>query len=170
MKRVYDLFESRREWLLIALLLIIMLLKGVLWSLALPLWQGPDEEDHYNVIQFIGESGRLPDVDDTYLIDEVALSRQLADVGRLPYAPEQRQAFSPTPFGPGELALANLPSETRFSFEQEAVGKLNKATPLYYMMAAVPYRLSIKGDLLHVLKCNAFSRCLQAVQLLSLPT
>ncbi|NCF66843.1 MAG: hypothetical protein GWP61_12775 [Chloroflexi bacterium] len=44
-----DLFESRREWLLIALLLIIMLLKGLLWSLALPLWQGPDEEDHYNV-------------------------------------------------------------------------------------------------------------------------
>ncbi len=52
---------SKYEWLLIALLLLIMLLKGVLWSLALPLWQGPDEEDHYNVIQFIGELGRLPD-------------------------------------------------------------------------------------------------------------
>jgi 4-amino-4-deoxy-L-arabinose transferase-like glycosyltransferase len=76
------------------------------------------------------------------------LSRQLADVGRLPYAPEQRQAFSSTSFGPGELALEKLPSETRFSFEKEAVGKLNKATPLYYMMAAVPYRLFIEGDLL----------------------
>ena len=125
-----------------------MLLKGVLWSLALPLWQGPDEEDHYNVIQFIGESGRLPNIEDTFLVDEVALSRQLADVGRLPYAPEQRQAFSLTSFGPGEVALANLPPETRFSFTQEAVGKLNKATPFYYMMASVPYRLFIEGDLL----------------------
>ncbi len=143
-----DLFESRREWLLIALLLIIMLLKGLLWSLALPLWQGPDEEDHYNVIQFIGESGRLPDIADTFLVDEVALSRQLADVGRLPYAPEQRQAFSQTSLGPGEISLSNLPPDTRFGFEQEAVGKLNKATPLYYMIAAVPYRLFIEGDLL----------------------
>jgi hypothetical protein len=143
-----DLFRPRREWLLVALLLIIMLLKGVLWSLALPLWQGPDEEDHYNVIQFIGESGRLPDIEDTFLVDEVAMSRQLADVGRLPYAPEQRQVFSQSSFGPGELALANLPLETRFSFDQEAVGKLNKATPLYYMMAAVPYRLFMAGDLL----------------------
>ena len=122
--------SGRREWLLILFLLLIMLLKGVLWSIALPLWQGPDEEDHYNVIQFIGELGRLPDAADTFLIDEVAVSRQLADVGRLPYAPEQRQAFSDTSIGPGEEALADLSPETRSSFELEMVGKLNKATPL----------------------------------------
>jgi 4-amino-4-deoxy-L-arabinose transferase-like glycosyltransferase len=143
-----DNASNRREWLLILLLLLIMLLKGVLWSLAMPLWQGPDEEDHYNVIQFIGELGRLPDENDTYLIDEIALSRQLADVGRLPYAPEQRQAFSKTSVGPGEEALANLPPETRTSFDLAMVGKLNKATPLYYMIASLPYRLFIDQDLL----------------------
>jgi 4-amino-4-deoxy-L-arabinose transferase-like glycosyltransferase len=141
-----DSTQSRREWLLIALLLLIMLLKGVLWSLALPLWQGPDEEDHYNVIQFIGEQGRLPDKEDTYLVDEVALSRQLADVGRLPYAPEQRQAFSQNSTGPGEEELKSLPPETRSSFDLQAVGKLNKATPLYYMIAALPYHLFKAGD------------------------
>jgi hypothetical protein len=114
----------------------------------MPLWQGPDEEDHYNVIQFIGELGRLPDKNDTYLIDEIALSRQLADVGRLPYAPEQRQVFSETDIGPGEEALAQLPSETRTSFELGMVGKLNKATPLYYIIASIPYRLSAGQDLL----------------------
>ena len=139
---------SRHEWLLILFLLLIMLLKGVLWSLALPLWQGPDEEDHYNVIQFIAELGRLPDAADTYLIDEIALSRQLADVGRLPYAPEQRQAFTSTAVGLGEEALLALPAETRTTFDLQMVGKLNKATPLYYLVASLPYRLLAGQDLL----------------------
>ncbi len=140
--------QSNYEWLLISLLLLIMLLKGVLWSLSLPLWQGPDEEDHYNVIQFIGELGRLPNREDTFLVDEVAISRQLADVGRLPYAPEQRQVFSQDSIGPGEAEFADLPPEMRSSFELQAVGKLNKATPLYYMIAALPYRIFSAGDLL----------------------
>lgn len=142
------LVQSKREWFLILLLLLIMLLKGILWNLALPLWQGPDEEDHYNVIQFIAELGKLPDANDTYLIDEVALSRELADVGRLPYAPEQRQAFSNTDIGPGEEDLVHLPVSTRTSFDLEFVGKLNKATPLYYIIAAAPYRLFYFTDFL----------------------
>jgi hypothetical protein len=140
--------QRRREWLLVLLLLLITLFKGVIWSFALPLWQGPDEEDHYNVIQFIAELGKLPDAQDTFLVDEVALSRQLADVGKLPYAPEQRQAFSKGIVGPGEEALTSLPLSTRASFDLKAVGKLNKATPLYYLMATVPYRLFYDSDLL----------------------
>lgn len=140
--------SQRREWGLVALLLLIMVLKGVLWSLAFPLWQGPDEDDHYAVIQFIGENGRLPDEEDVYLPDEVARSRALADVGRLPYAPTQRQAFSDTAVGPGEPAFAQLPPATRTSTELAAVGKLMHATPFYYALAALPYRLSAGLDLL----------------------
>jgi hypothetical protein len=139
---------QRQEWLLIALLTIIMLLKGVLWSLAFPMWQGPDEDDHYAVIQFIGELGRLPDEGDEFLPDEITLSRALADVGRLPYAPEQRQAFSQTALGPGETALIELPPENRVSFALGNVGKLMHATPLYYLLAAGVYRLFDGGDLL----------------------
>ncbi len=138
-----------REWWLIALLCLIMLVKGVLWSLAFPLWQGPDEDDHYAVIQFIAESGRLPDEADVWLPDEVTLSRELADVGRLPYAPEQRQAFSDTPLGPGEAAFAELPAALRSSTDMQGVGKLMHATPLYYVLAAGVYRLFDGGDLLH---------------------
>ena len=89
----------RQERWLIGLLFVIMLVKGALWSLAFPLWQGPDEDDHYAVIQFIGENGRLPDEADVWLPDEVALSRELADVGRLDYNPEQRQGWSSQPVG-----------------------------------------------------------------------
>jgi 4-amino-4-deoxy-L-arabinose transferase-like glycosyltransferase len=140
--------QQRREWLLIGLLLLIMLLKGVLWSVSFPLWQGPDEDDHYAVIQFIAETGRLPDEADVYLPDEVALSRALADVGRLPYAPEQRQAFSQTAVGPNEPAFAELSPTLRATVEMQAVGKLMHATPLYYVLGAAVYRLFDEGDLL----------------------
>ena len=142
--------DQRREWLLILLLLAIMLVKGAVWALAFPLWQGPDEDDHYAVIQFIGEQGRLPDEADLDLADEIALSRDLADVGRINYRPEQRQSFSNTPEGPGEAALAALPPATRSSAPQlGAVGKLLHATPIYYALAAIPYRLvGYESDLL----------------------
>lgn len=133
---------------LIWLLFIIMLLKGALWSLAFPLWQGPDEDDHYAVIQFIGELGRLPDEGEEFLPDEITLSRQIADVGRLDYNPEQRQAFSHTTTGPNEAQFDTLPPETRTSFALGNVGKLMHATPLYYMGASLVYRQFSDGNLL----------------------
>ncbi|MCA9960939.1 MAG: glycosyltransferase family 39 protein [Anaerolineales bacterium] len=138
-----------REWALVLLLTLIFIAKGVMWSLAFPLWQGPDEDDHYAVIQFIGENGRLPDVGDEILPDEITLSRELADVGRLDYNPERRQGWSETAVGLRESEFAELPASTRSSTELGTTGKLMHATPLYYMLAAVPYRLiGYEGDLL----------------------
>ncbi|MBK7897108.1 MAG: DUF2142 domain-containing protein [Anaerolineaceae bacterium] len=131
----------RQERWLIGLLLAIMLVKGALWSLAFPLWQGPDEDDHYAMIQFIGENGRLPDEADIWLPDEVALSRELADVGRLDYNPEQRQGWSSQPVGLREAEFDALPRTSRTSTETQITAKLMHATPLYYLLAAVPYRL-----------------------------
>ncbi len=141
---------THREWLLIGLLLIIMLLKGVLWSLAFPLWQGPDEDDHYAVIQFLGENGRLPDEADIWLPDEVALSRELADVGRLDYNPEQRQGWSGTTVGLREAEFDQVSLAERTSTDRRITGKLMHATPLYYMIAAIPYRLIGYGENLFV--------------------
>ncbi len=141
--------QSQKEWLLIALLLVIMIVKGALWSLAFPLWQGPDEDDHYAAVQFIGENGRLPDTGDEILPDEITLSRELADVGRLDYNPEQRQGWSDTAVGLREAEFAQLPDSARTSTELGTTAKLMHATPLYYMLAAVPYRLiGYEGDLL----------------------
>jgi hypothetical protein len=138
---VADSLTVRQERWLIGLLLVIMLVKGALWSLAFPLWQGPDEDDHYAVIQFIGENGRLPDEADVWLPDEVAFSRELADVGRLDYNPEQRQGWSSQPLGLREAEFDALPRTSRTSTETQVTAKLMHATPLYYLLAAVPYRL-----------------------------
>ena len=137
-------YEKRLIWLLF----VIMLLKGAWWSLAFPLWQGPDEDDHYAVIQFVGELGRLPAVGDELLPDEVTLSRQIADVGRLDYDPTQRQAFGPHPIGPNEPQFDELPRHLRGTFALGNVGKLMHATPLYYMGASLVYRLFDEGNLL----------------------
>jgi hypothetical protein len=139
---------QRREWLLITLLLVIMILKGVMWAVAFPLWQGPDEDDHFAVIQFVAEMGRLPDEGDEFLPDEITLSREIADVGRLDYNPEQRQAFSDSAIGSNEAQFAELPSEVRSSFELGGVGKLMHATPLYYVLAVPVYKLFDSGTLL----------------------
>ncbi|MCB8976452.1 MAG: DUF2142 domain-containing protein [Ardenticatenaceae bacterium] len=136
-----DVLTVRQERWLIGLLFVIMLVKGALWSLAFPLWQGPDEDDHYAVIQFIGENGRLPDEADVWLPDEVALSRELADVGRLDYNPEQRQGWSNQSVGLREAEFDSLPPASRTSTETQITGKLMHATPLYYLLAAIPYRL-----------------------------
>lgn len=140
--------EQGRERWLIGLLTLVFVVKGVLWSAAFPLWQGPDEDDHYAVIQFIGETGRLPDAGDVWLPDEVALSRELADVGRLDYQPEQRQAFGPGAVGPREAEFAALPDGVRTSVSAEITGKLMHATPLYYILAVPVYRLTADGTLL----------------------
>lgn len=142
------LFQER-EWRLALLLTLIFIVKGALWSLAFPLWQGPDEDDHYAVIQFIGENGRLPDVGDEFLPDEITLSRELADVGRLDYNPERRQGWSDTAVGLRQAEFAQLPPAARTSTDLGVTGKLMHATPLYYLLAAVPYRLiGYDGDLL----------------------
>lgn len=134
-------FALRREWLVVALLFVLMIVKGVLWSLAFPLWQGPDEDDHYAVIQFIGENGRLPNTADTILPDEITLSRALADVGRLDCNPEQRQGWSDGALSLQEAEFDALPFSSRTGTELGTTAKLMHATPLYYLIAAIPYRL-----------------------------
>jgi 4-amino-4-deoxy-L-arabinose transferase-like glycosyltransferase len=144
-EQVRQLPINREVWL-IALLFLVMLLKGALWSLAFPLWQGPDEDDHYAVIQFIGENGRLPNIPDVILPDEITLSRELADVGRLDYNPEQRQGWSDGRIGLREAEFDALPLSSRTSTELGTMAKLMHATPLYYLIAAIPYRLIGYGE------------------------
>ncbi len=141
-------FSLGRERTIIALLCGLMVVKGILWGLAFPLWQGPDEDDHYAVIQFIAEMGRLPDVGDEVLPDDIVRSREIADVGRLDYNPEQRQPFTTGAMGGREAEFDTLPDSTRRSFDDGTVGKLMHATPLYYALATIPYHLFESGNLL----------------------
>jgi 4-amino-4-deoxy-L-arabinose transferase-like glycosyltransferase len=123
------------------LLLTAVLLNGLLWSIASPLWQGADERAHYAAIQFIGESLRLPDSEDIYMSDEAVASEHLIEYQRAVFKPDQRQDFSATSTGPNEEKIRALPVELRTSFESQETSTAMTLPPLYHLFAVVAYRL-----------------------------
>jgi 4-amino-4-deoxy-L-arabinose transferase-like glycosyltransferase len=141
------LAAQRRAHLGLALLLLLTLLDGLLWSAATPLWQGPDEDGHFAATQFVAEHLRLPGHADGFRADELALAADLADTGKLHNHPELRQAFSDGQTGPHEAELRALDPATRTSYAIGAPGKLNHTSPLYYVLGAGIYRLAYGADL-----------------------
>lgn len=132
----------------LALLLLLTLLNGLLWSAATPLWQGPDEDAHFSAAQFIAEHLRLPGHEDGFRADEMVLAADLADTGKLHNHPELRQAFGDGETGPHEAELSALDPATRTSYTIGAPGKLNHTPPLYYVLGAIVYRMAYNADML----------------------
>ena len=139
---------TRGEYGLLALLLVLTAIKGVLWSIAIPLWQGPDENRHFAAVQFIGEHGRLPRAEDVYRDDENVIVGELSDAARLWYAPEQRQAFADGWNGPREAEVAALAPVLRTSTVRRAPNIANHLAPLPYLLGALAYRLAYGGSLI----------------------
>lgn len=151
----------------LALLLLLTLLNGLLWSAATPLWQGPDEDGHFAVTQFVAEHLRLPGHDDGFRADELVMAADLADTGKLHNHPELRQAFGEGQDGPQEAELRTLGPTLRTSYAIGAPGKLNHTSPLYYVLGAAVYRLAYGADLLgRVFAVRFFSVALMALMVL----
>jgi len=158
----------RRERVGLALLLLLTLINGLLWSAATPLWQGPDEDGHFAATQFVAEHLRLPGHDDGLRADELVLAADLADTGKLHNHPELRQAFGDRETGPHEAELRTLDPATRTLYTAGAPGKLNHTSPLYYMLGAGIYRLAYGADLLgRVFAVRFFSVILTALMVLA---
>jgi 4-amino-4-deoxy-L-arabinose transferase-like glycosyltransferase len=138
----------RAEAGLLALILGLTAIKGLLWSIAIPLWQGPDENRHYAVVQFIAERRRLPGVEDVYHDDEGIIASELSEVSRLWYYPGFRQTFGPGAHGPNEAAIAALDPSLRTSTERETVTLAMHLPPLYYLMGVLFYLPVRGGDVL----------------------
>jgi 4-amino-4-deoxy-L-arabinose transferase-like glycosyltransferase len=132
----------------LALILALTALKGVLWSAAIPLWQGPDEDRHFSTVQFIAEHKRLPGEGEIYHDDENVIAGELAEVSRLWYNPEIRQTFGPGDEGPNEAAIAALDPSLRTSTERGKITLALHLPPLYYLMGVPLYRLAYAGDIL----------------------
>jgi 4-amino-4-deoxy-L-arabinose transferase-like glycosyltransferase len=138
----------RAEHGLLALLLALTAIKGVMWVIAVPLWQGPDENRHFAAVQYIAEHGRLPGPEDVYRDDENVIAGELSDTARLWYAPEGRQAFAEGREGPRESEIAALPRTLRTSHERRALNTANHLSPLTYLLGSTIYRLTYEGSLI----------------------
>jgi hypothetical protein len=133
----------------IAILMITVFLKGVMWVALIPLWQAPDEYVHFAPIQFIAETGRLPGRDDVHMSLELCKSRYWLEVHHVAFRPMNRQSFEAGSHHSTEYQLAALPKEERWTPAE--VGCYSPALhlpPLYYALSAVVYRLVYGGDLL----------------------
>lgn len=124
---------------LLALILVLTAIKGTLWSMAIPLWQGPDEDRHFAAVQFIAEHRRLPGAEEVYHDDENVAVGELAEVSRLWYNPGQRQTFGPAGAGPNEAAIAALDPSLRTSTARNKITLALHLPPLYYVLGALFY-------------------------------
>ena len=129
------------EWFALGLILAAHLVNSLTWSVAVPLWQGTDEAAHFGLIQYIAETGRLPEREHRYRSEEIMLSSEFSDVSRLPWDATQRQAFAPGDVGLREHKIEALDPALRTSFERRAVNQVMLVPPLYGAIGAIFYRL-----------------------------
>lgn len=132
----------------ICMLLILVFVNGVLWAVAVPLWQAPDEPSHFGTIAFIAEHGQLPAATDCFYSDEILLSMDKMQTRSVAFYPNDRQVFSDSFEGPGEKAIRSLSAATRTSVELGKISTAMHQPPLYYLLGAGVYRLFYHADLL----------------------
>ena len=138
----------RADYGLLVLILVLTAIKGTVWSIAIPLYQGPDENRHFATVQFIAEHRRLPGPGDIYRDDENLLAGELSDAARLWYAPEHRQAFADGLDGPREADIAAIDPALRTSMERQALNIANHLSPLFYVLGTFVYRLEYADSLI----------------------
>jgi 4-amino-4-deoxy-L-arabinose transferase-like glycosyltransferase len=129
-------------------LLVFVFANGILWAVAVPLWQAPDEPSHFGTIAFIAEHGRLPEATDNFLSDEIRLSMNEQQTDSVAFRSNNRQVFSDSLEGPGEKTVRLLPAATRTSAELQANSTAMHLPPLYYLFGAGIYRLFYHTDVL----------------------
>lgn len=134
------------KWLLVVLLATV--LKGLVWSAAIPEGQGPDEPSHVALVQFIAEQHRLPQRADTYRADELLYLRRLSQADVIEGQRNAQQEFSDTQLGPSEARILALPPELRNSFESRSYVSAMFVPPLYHWFASLPYRLVYSASVL----------------------
>ena len=131
---------GRPRWhLLFGLLAISMLVKGLLWTFAIPPFDAPDEPAHYSHAQLLALRGRLPtagNLDSTS--PDVALMVSAILLSVTPGTPEARlyqERGGSGPVGPAEIAAAKTAQQP---VSQTPSGSYS---PVGYVLYAVPIRL-----------------------------
>jgi 4-amino-4-deoxy-L-arabinose transferase-like glycosyltransferase len=137
-----------RHHFLIGILVAVTLLKGVLWSGAIPFGQAPDEFSHFSLIQIVAEFGRLPRAGERYMSDELAEVIRLTEAGRIAFHRDRRQTFDEGVVAPNEPGILALAPTLRRTFERERPSTANFVPPLYHTVAALGYRLFYHQDAL----------------------
>lgn len=134
----------------IKILLIVFLIKEILLSAIVPIWHTPDEQAHFAQVAYLAELNSFPegkpDLNKEILESEKLLGteRDRFGVNKFTYHPEYKIEYTNTLDGKYENQIKSLP----ISYRKEMV-KYEAANypPLYYWLAAVPYKIFYNSDL-----------------------
>lgn len=138
---------------LIVLLLIIHFLKELLWLGIIPIWHFPDEEQHFAQVAFWAEKGRFPHGKEFDVNQEIDLSSEILGtkrdgrgINKFTYNPGYRIPYTKTQIGlyEEELKTLNKKENRKKMVKQEAA----RYGPVYYFLAAIPYKIFYQSDLL----------------------
>ena len=125
----------------VILLLSLTFVTRLLWAAAVPLWQIPDEINHFAYIQSLGENLALSP--EEFVSQEIGEVERLTTLGGVPFHPEITQEFSPGSLeGPAEHDVKELPHDLR---KEPTAGRPNSAAgypPGYYLVGSIVYRLT----------------------------
>lgn len=156
LSRITIKLPSGPRWALPVTILALALIKGLVWTLALPPWYGPDEPSHFAYVQMLAVEGRVP---------QFAASRDDGrDVPADIQCSERNMGFrlngpffAEPPFGP-DPARCDQPDTPSAQRPEVSTNPSAGYSPLYYA-AGVPFYDLVKD-------APVESR-LQAVRLLS---
>lgn len=134
-------------------LLLATLGIAIFWSLMVPMFEFPDEQAHFAMVQFLSEEGRLPGLKEKDLSIEMVRAedilgtlRDVRGLNEFTYHPEHRHEFSDGIWGPEEQVMRSLnESQMRRTY----VGKEAAPYPfLYYLYGSLAYLTFYSWDVL----------------------
>ena len=133
----------RRVPLALALILLVAALQSIAWDVALPPFQGPDEDAHFAYVQHLAETGHLQSVTSGAgpLSTEEETAMRLLNLHPLIGDLSARPAWNTVDLSLWRAADRALPKGSRA--DGSGPNPLAKNPPLYYAAMSIPYRMFV---------------------------
>lgn len=137
--------------ILFSYFLLTFFLKLILLSIIVPIWHTPDEQAHFAQVAYFAEYNKMPgsnfDLNQEIYLSEDLLGtlRDERGVNKYTYHPEFNIEYTESYTGKYEQTIREIPIDDRKKMvKQEAA----QYPPLYYWIAAIPYKLFYSKDLI----------------------
>ena len=121
--------------------------KGVFWVAITPVFQAPDEPNHFAYTQFLAETGKFAvGKQDLILSREVVKAANFLNLDLKGQHPIWKPDFSGTSFGKNEAEIEKIPTDDRKDFFTWIGG--GRHPPFYYLISGIFYRSAAFGSLI----------------------
>lgn len=137
---------------LISLLLLVTFLKEIAFLAVVPMWHTPDEQAHFAQVAYFAELNKMPfhvskDLNREIYESEVLLGTLRDERGnnKFTFHPEYRLEYTNSLEGKYENQIKSLPKEYRQEMVRQEAANY---PPLYYILAAIPYKIFYDSDLI----------------------